>query len=130
VSKALYQDGLNHIFICGEMGTGKAMIALSSAYMSPKPQRVLAVCPTHLMEKWIRESKILIPDVKVFNLTQKNVISILEGFRSVRERPSCHEIYVISKERLKLSYGWHPAVLRSERSRFPICPNCAVKPRP
>ena len=55
VSKALYQDGLNHIFICGEMGTGKTMIALSSAYMSPEPQRVLAVCPTHLVEKWIRE---------------------------------------------------------------------------
>ena len=129
VSKALYRSGLSHLFICGEMGTGKTMIALSSVFMSPEPQRVLVVCPTHLVEKWIRETRITIPGVKVVNLAVRNVISILEGLRFIKSKPSSYEVYVISKERFKLSYGWRPAVLRSRRSTFPLCPRCGKYPR-
>jgi len=129
VSKALYRGGPSHLFICGEMGTGKTMIALSSVFMSPEPQRVLVVCPTHLVEKWIRETKITIPGVRVVNLAVRNVISILEGLRFVKGRPSSYEVYVISKERFKLGYGWRPAVLRSRRSTFPLCPRCGEFPR-
>lgn len=129
VSKALYKEGVSHLFICGEMGTGKTMIALSTIFMSPFPQRTLVVCPTHLVEKWIRESRITIPDVRVINLSVKNVISILEGLKGVRRRPETHEVYVISKERLKLGYGWRSAAIKSKRTRFPICPGCGYVPR-
>lgn len=126
VSKALYKENLGHLFICGEMGTGKTMIALSAIFMSPVPQRALVVCPTHLVEKWIRETRMTIPEVKVINLSVRNVISILDGLRKVKEKPQTHEVYVISKERLKLGYGWRPAALKlkSRRSSFPICPGC------
>jgi len=124
VSKALYRSGLSHLFICGEMGTGKTMIALSSVFMSPEPQRVLVVCPTHLVEKWIREARITIPGVNVVNLSVRNVISILEGLRFIKSKPSSYEVYVISKERFKLSYGWRPAAVRNRRSQFPVCPRC------
>jgi len=129
VSKALYRENLKHLFICGEMGTGKTMIALSSVYISKEPQRVLVVCPTHLVEKWIRETRITIPGVEVINLATRNVISILEGLRSLRGKPSYHEVYIISKERLKLGYGWRPAALRSRRSQLPICPGCGKAPQ-
>jgi len=114
VAKALYRCSLPHLFICGEMGTGKTMIALSSVFMSPEPQRVLVVCPTHLVEKWIREARITIPGVNVVNLSVRNVISILEGLRFIK----------VKKERFKLSYGWRPAAVRNRRSQFPVCPRC------
>ena len=124
VSKALYKEGLRHLFICGEMGTGKTMIALSAIFMSHVPLRVLVVCPTHLVEKWMREARITIPDVRVTNLSVKNVISILEGFRGNGKKPQTHEVYVISKERLKLGYGWRAAAIKSGRTQAPICPRC------
>ncbi len=129
MSKALYKENINHLFICGEMGTGKTMIALSAIFMSSVPQRVLVVCPTHLVEKWIREARITIPEVKVINLSVRNVISILKGLRTVKGRPQTHEVYVISKERLKLGYGWRPAAVRSKRDGYPLCPRCGYIPR-
>jgi len=127
ISKALYKEGRNHLFLVGEMGTGKTFISLSSIFLSARPVRVLVVCPGHLVEKWMRETRETIPDVKVTNLSVKNVISVLDGFRAVRQRPSTHEIYVISKERAKLSYGWRPAAnypAKGGTSKFPHCPRC------
>ena len=77
VSKALYKENIRNQFIVGEMGTGKTMLALSVIAMSPKPQRTLVVCPTHLVKKWIREAKKTIPDVITVDLSVKKVISVL-----------------------------------------------------
>jgi len=129
MSKALYQEGRNHLFLVGEMGTGKTIISLSSVFMSEKPIRVLVVCPGHLVEKWMREARQTIPGVEIINLSVKNVISVLDGFRAVRQRPSTHEIYIISKERAKLSYGWRPAANYHQTSKFPHCPGCGTVPQ-
>ncbi len=124
LSKALYREGRNHLFLVGEMGTGKTFISLSSIFLSARPVRVLVVCPGHLVEKWMREARETIPDVEVTNLSVKNVISVLDGFRVVRQRPWVNEIYVISKERAKLSYGWRQAANYHRTSKFPHCPRC------
>jgi len=109
LSKALYREDRRHLFLVGEMGTGKTIISLSLVFMSEKPIRVLVVCPTHLIEKWMREARQTIPGAKIINLSRRDVITVLDGLRKVRERPSTHEVYIISKERAKLSYGWRPS---------------------
>lgn len=37
IAKALYKVGRGHLFITGEMGCGKTMIALSTVFMSSSP---------------------------------------------------------------------------------------------
>jgi SNF2 family DNA or RNA helicase len=124
VSKALYKGNRRNLFGVGEMGVGKTFLGLALVNNSVKPQRVLVVCPTHLVEKWIRETKNTIPNVKVIDLTVKNVISILDALRHEREKPKNHEIYVISKEKAKLGYGWRPAAIEKKGSALPHCPDC------
>ena len=123
ISKALYGRGRRHLFVCGEMGTGKTLVSLATAGNVPT-MRVLVVCPTHLVEKWIREAQSSIPDVHTVDLTVKNVISVLHAFRHEKGLPKTQEIHVISKEKAKLSYAWRPAALRTKRSIFPHCPQC------
>ena len=126
LSKALYKKNRQHLFITGEMGVGKTMVALSVIAMSEKPMRALVVCPTHLVEKWIRETKWTIPEIHVIDLSVRNVISILDGIRDSKSKPLTHEIFVISKERAKLSYGWRPAAVKKLNSKFPHCPDCGA----
>ena len=127
ISKALYRRGRRHLFVCGEMGTGKTLVSLATAGNAPA-MRVLVVCPTHLVEKWIREAQSSIPDVCTVDLTVKNVISVLHAFRHERGIPKTQEIHVISKEKAKLSYAWRPAAVRTKRSIFPHCPHAARSP--
>ena len=51
LSKALYLEDREHLFLVGECGVGKTVLALSTIAMSPRPMRVLVICPTHLVEK-------------------------------------------------------------------------------
>lgn len=124
LSKALYRSGRNRVFLVGEMGTGKTMCALSVIAMASSPQRALIVCPSHLAEKWKRETRETIPDVKIIDLSGKDAISVLDSIRKTKTPPGTHEIYVISKERAKLSYGWRPAAVLTKRSKIPLCPAC------
>lgn len=128
VAKSMYVEDVPKVFIEGEMGTGKTMIALSILYASPEPMRTLVLCPTHLTEKWIRETEATIPDVRVVDLTVSNVLSILQSFRTIRKKPAKHEIYVISKEKAKLSYAWRPALHRSNYGLSFHCPICNEVP--
>jgi SNF2 family DNA or RNA helicase len=135
LSKALYRAGRERLFVSGEMGSGKTTIALSTIAMADRPLRVLVLCPTHLVEKWIRESKETIPNVKVVDLAVKGAIGILDSLRHEKnQRPETTEVFIISKERCKLSYGWRAAAMpgkllrvgkdKFERSPIPRCPRC------
>ncbi len=125
LSKAIYKDGRQHLFLCGEMGSGKSFISLAVVAMSPAPMRTLVVCPTHLVEKWGRETRLSLGDsARLADLSADNAIEILDGLRSIKTPPQSHEIYVIGKERAKLSYGWRPAAVKTKRSKLPHCPGC------
>jgi SNF2 family DNA or RNA helicase len=135
LSKALYKAGRKKLYLVGEMGTGKTMIALSTIYMAPEPLRVLVVCPGHLVEKWLREARITIPGIKTVDLAVKNCMSLLEGLR-YSGKPEVPEVWVISKERVKLGYGWKPAyqirktysVSRRQVYTRIACPDCYRTP--
>lgn len=124
LAKALYHEGRKKLYVCGEMGTGKTFIGLGVISMAPRPMRSLVVCPGHLVEKWIREAKATIPNVRVVDLAVKDAISILDKLRGEKAPLRQHEVWVISKERAKLSHGWAAAYMTTKRSDYPICPDC------
>lgn len=128
MSKALYEESLRHLFLVGEQGSGKTFLSLSIVAMSSRPLRVLVVCPTHLVEKWKREASNTL-DCTVTDLNKRNVITVLEGFRGKREKPARPEVYIISKERCKLGYGWVPAYNLRKNKTIPQCPSCGEKPK-
>jgi len=125
VSLSLYKRNCRKLFVCGEMGTGKTTIALSVVGASDRPMRTLVVCPTHLVEKWKREARQVLPNVKITDLAVKKVITVLQSLRKVSSRPSQHEIFVISKEKAKLGYGWRPAAYA--RDEIPFCSDCGER---
>lgn len=129
LAKALFNEGRRRLFVCGEMGSGKTMLGLSVVAMSSRPLRTLVVCPGHLVHKWIREAKSTIAGVKTVDLAVKNVISILDALRQERDPLQTHEVWVISRERVKLNYGWRPAYTITKRSEYPRCPECGSIPR-
>ena len=108
------------------MGSGKTLLALATQYMFPKPARVLVLCPTTLVNKWIREAKETVPGVRAIDLTVPKVITLLQQFRHFPKKPEVPEIYVMSKEKAKLSYPWRPAALTKKHDFRVFCPRCAA----
>jgi len=124
MAKAMYRLDRKKLYIGGEMGVGKSFLSLGVISMAPRPMRSLVVCPGHLVEKWIREAKATLPDVRVVDLAVKDAISVLDKLRGEKAPLRQHEVWVISKERAKLSHGWAPAFVTSRLSEFPTCPEC------
>ena len=122
--------------VVGEMGTGKTFIGAAAAYMAGF-QRVLIICPPHLVPKWKREVEMTVPGVRAAIVES---ITDLERLRlSVGSGPL---FAVMSREKAKLSYRWMPAViqrwavskgrlLREEETgepfRIPCCPDCTAQ---
>ena len=88
--------------VVGEMGTGKTFIGAAAAHMAGF-ERVLVICPPHLVPKWKREIEMTVP------LRPRR-------HRRVHHRPGALRLSigsgplfaVMSRERAKLSYRWQP----------------------
>ena len=122
--------------VVGEMGTGKTFIGAAAAHMAGF-QRVLVICPPHLVRKWKREVEETVPGVRAVIVTS---ITDLERLRlSVGSGPL---FAVMSREKAKLSYRWKAAVIyrwatskgrliREEETgepfRVPCCPRCTAQ---
>ena len=122
--------------VVGEMGTGKTFIGAAAAYMAGF-QRVLILCPPHLVRKWKREVEMTVPGARAAIVTS---ITDLEKLRlSVGTGPL---FAVMSRERAKLSYRWMPAVIyrwatskgrlirieeTGEPFKVPCCPDCTAQ---
>ena len=122
--------------VVGEMGTGKTFIGAAAAYMAGF-ERVLIICPPHLVPKWKREVEMTVPGVRAAIVES---ITDLERLRlSVGTGPL---FAVMSREKAKLSYRWMPAfierwatsrgrLIREEETgepfRIPCCPDCTAQ---
>ena len=122
--------------VVGEMGTGKTFIAAAAAHMAGF-QRMLILCPPHLVPKWKREVEMTVPGARAVIVTS---ITDLERLRlSTGSGPL---FAVMSREKAKLSYRWMPAVLQrwavsrgrllrdeetGEPFRVPCCPDCTAQ---
>ena len=100
-------------------------------------QRVLVICPPHLVPKWKREVEMTVPGAHAAVVES---ITDLEKLRfSIGSGPL---FAVMSRERAKLSYRWKPAVIQrwatskgrlireeetGEPFRVPCCPVCTAQ---
>ena len=92
--------------VVGEMGTGKTFIGAAAAHMAGF-ERILIICPPHLVPKWKREVEMTVPGVRAAIVES---ITDLERLRlSVGSGPL---FAVMSREKSKLSYRWMPAVIQ------------------
>lgn len=127
IIKAGYKSlmaGNKAVYTVCEMGTGKTLMAIAVSYLLHKLNglnRVLVICPPHLVLKWIQEIRDSVPGVKVTNLNGKDVIRRLEGIRK-GPPPTGLEFFVIGRERAKTGFLWRPAVIKKGRRLF--CPRC------
>ena len=88
--------------VVGEMGTGKTFIGAAAAYMAGF-ERILIICPPHLVPKWKREVEMTVPGVRAAIVES---ITDLERLRlSVGSGPL---FAVMSREKAKLSYRYCP----------------------
>ena len=128
--------------VVGEMGTGKTFIGAAAAHMAGF-ERILVLCPPHLVPKWKREVEQTVPGVKAAIVES---ITDLERLRlSVGSGPL---FAVMSREKAKLSYRWKAAVIQrwavsggterkpaklvrdeetGEPFQVPCCPDCTAQ---
>ena len=122
--------------VVGEMGTGKTFIGAAAAHMAGF-QRVLILCPPHLVPKWKREVEMTVPGARAAIVES---ITDLEMLRfSIGSGPL---FVVMSREKAKLSYRWKAAVIErwatskgrlirveetGEPFKVPCCPDCTAQ---
>lgn len=124
VAKSIFKEDQSGDFMVGEMGTGKTLMALAVAFLSPKASKRIAVlCPGHLVRKWIREAKQTIPGCTIVNLNDKSLGSLVAE-KLKPSKPKGIEIWVIGKERAKLHY--QRKITFVKRMGNIACPDCGV----
>lgn len=113
-------------FLIGEMGTGKTVQGAIIPYITeasiqnvehnPKPQRVIVLSPSIMVEKWAREIKERIPNCKthiinhwtdVKKIEDANVFIDSKGKRKFK-KPEQWEYYIISSELSKFTFPLEP----------------------
>ena len=105
----------NFAILVGEMGVGKTTIASAvSALMGAKGSPTLILCPPHLVNKWVREVREIVPlsfAMPLYRLS--DVERFVREFR--RLAPGTPAFAVLSREMAKLGSGWQPAYVRRKR---------------
>lgn len=131
----LVDHGDPSVVVNGEMGTGKTMIGIASAWLlhySGLP-RTLVVCPPHLVYKWRREIKQTVPDARVWILNGPDTLKKLLQLRFVTGRPTVPEFFVMGRVRMRMGFNWSPVFsVRREldpesedrASEMAVCSDC------
>jgi len=129
-------DGEKGVFGVMEMGTGKTPIALTVRELVKAKKSIgltVVLCPPHLLKKWEREAKQLIPDATVVYPQGNGVERLAQVQRmiaSLEANPGSNAILILSRSMVKLG-PHHKAQL--ERKYFPgkslrlwACPYCGA----
>lgn len=106
------KQGRKSAVISGEMGTGKTAMAIVACELAHH-RKVVVVCPSHLVSKWIRECE-AVTSIKGIAVTAKKLSEVDAFFsRSAGSgtKQSKARYLVLSKEMAKLGARWRPAIL-------------------
>lgn len=139
--------GHKAVILCGEMGTGKTTMAIVASELA-RADKVVVVCPTHLVPKWAREIEIItgrsdsamiakrLADVDAFFASSAATYLVLSketaklGARW--ETASAHGSKVVTREvkRAEDTGYWSSRTISemvSERRKFTACPACGAE---
>ncbi len=123
--------------VVGEMGVGKTFIGIAAAQLAGF-QRVLVLCPPHLVRKWKREIEETLPEVRTA------IADSITDLKALRHQEGSGPQYVVmSHSRAKLGHRFRPAywmrrlkdedghpVRDAETGEFvmtPACPDCTAQ---
>ena len=132
----------NNTLLVGECGAGKTIMGASSCFIHHANMgtgfNALIMCPSHIVEKWKRESELYIPNTKSYII--HNLKELLDLKPKLENPYRTENMFVImSKETAKLSYEKRPAaiwkntipMINKETNRYIhtntgvfVCPDC------
>lgn len=110
----------NFAILVGEMGTGKTTISSAvSALLQAKGNPTLVLCPPHLVNKWVREIREIVPLAFAMPLYRlSDVEAFVRQVQHMQRDPQARHtpaFAVLSKEMAKLGSGWQPAYVTRKR---------------
>lgn len=113
-ARHLVDAGQPSATVNGEMGTGKTLIGIATAWLLHHAgyPRTLIVCPPHLVYKWRREIKMTVPEARVWILNGPDTLKKLLQLRLVTGRPSVPEFFVMGRVRMRMGFNWTPVFSR------------------
>ncbi len=141
ISSLFFDHGAKAAVLNAEMGTGKTMMAISTAAVAQTEgyKRSLIICPPHLVYKWKREILNTIADATVWILngpdTLAKLLKIRELLQADDPKNSTPEFFIIGRVRMRMGYHWKPAFsvksqhFRNDRNelvtqKLLACPDC------
>jgi len=97
--------------LCGDMGTGKTIMAISLAHVFSKlnKNRFLVLAPPHLVYKWKREIEMTMPESRVIILNGSDAVAKLNKVRIGNSKPTVPTFFIIGRVRLRLGGEWDTA---------------------
>ena len=133
---ALSLEATRGTTVVGEMGTGKTFIGAAAANMAGF-QRILVLCPPHLVPKWKREVEQTVPLARaaiVESITDLERLRLSIGSGPLfavmsRERPSCPTAGrpPSSSDGPRRRAGSSGTRRRASRSGSPAAPDCTAQ---
>lgn len=78
-----FMSGQKGLFLEGDMGVGKTMIAIATMIIMAQMtgmKRVIVLCPTHLVIKWRREAELVGKDYNVKGFICRSIADVDEAF--------------------------------------------------
>ena len=115
ISSLLFDHGEKAAVLNAEMGTGKTMMAISTAAVAYQEgyQRSMVICPPHLVYKWKREILETIPEATVWILngpdTLLKLLKLREMIQGGQAKTDHPEFFIIGRVRMRMGYHWRPA---------------------
>lgn len=114
ICRLLVDAGRPSAVINAEMGTGKTMMAIATAWLMHHLgfPRTLVICPPHLVYKWRREIKQTVPGATVWILNGPDTLKKLLQLRLVSGRAAVPEFYVMGRVRMRMGFNWVPVFVK------------------
>jgi len=101
------------MFVC-DCGAGKSPMSLGAAYTYARGGnfKAIVMCPGHLVNKWVREARLLIPNVYARPV---KLVGDLMKFREEAEKHNGPAVAVIGKEAAKLGCEMEAPIAAGKR---------------
>lgn len=116
------------VILSAACGTGKTKIGAAALYAYQKSKgggaRINVItCPSHVAEKWVRELYETVPDCVAKTVSG---ITDIDRMYELYRRTDKPLFMVLSKESARNGYLRKPAVIRNERKKAFVCPDCGA----